>query len=114
MTLLNLLRIVLCIASITLVAHESPWWWIAVAPWLTICIFGIILTVPVIIIIGMGAGAAQADWMSDEFIYTLIFVTPTTLALFWHSFFMPRLRRYFSDETPAPDDPTPDPYGHTP
>ena len=78
---LNLLRIALCAASITLAAYESPFWWVAVAPWAVLCSFGIIMTVPIIFIIGMGAGAAQADWMSDEFIVTLIFITPTMLTI---------------------------------
>ena len=96
MTRLNILRILLCIASITLATYDSPFWWVAVAPWAVLCLVGIILTIPIVFIIGMGAGAAQADWMSDEFIFTLVFITPTALSLFWHSLIKPKLKSIIS------------------
>lgn len=42
---------------------------------------GILATLPIVVVMGIGAGAAQADWMSDEFIMGLVFVTPTILAM---------------------------------
>lgn len=50
-------------------------------PWAILCILGIVGTIPAIFVIGIGAGAAQADRMSDEFIIGLVFVTPTVLAI---------------------------------
>lgn len=60
---------------------ESSMWWIAAIPWAAVCIVGIIATIPIVALIGIGAGAAQADWMSDGFIIGLLIVTPTTLSL---------------------------------
>jgi membrane protein DedA with SNARE-associated domain len=77
----QVLRVVTCAASFVLVYCESSYWWIAVVPWVIFNIIGIVLSIPLIIIIGIGAGAAQADWMSDEFICVLIFVVPTVLAV---------------------------------
>jgi NADH:ubiquinone oxidoreductase subunit K len=79
--ILHILRVATCAASIALVYSESPFWWIAVTPWAMLNIIGIALSLPLILLIGMGAGAAQADWMSDEFIYTLIFIAPTAFAV---------------------------------
>ena len=79
---LQVLRVLLCCLSIALVIAESRFWWIGVAPWVVLCVHGIILTIPVVFLIGMGAGAAQADWMSDGFIFTLLFVLPTIFSMF--------------------------------
>ena len=79
--ILQVLRIVSCTVSFVLVYTESPYCWIAVVPWAILNIIGIALALPLILIIGMGAGAAQADWMSDEFIYILVFILPTVLAV---------------------------------
>ncbi|MBG7608848.1 MAG: hypothetical protein IZT59_12590 [Verrucomicrobia bacterium] len=57
----QILRLITGIASVTLAALESPFWWVAVIPWVLLCILGIIATLPVVFVIGVGAGAAQAD-----------------------------------------------------
>ena len=77
----HVLRLVTGGASVALMEHESAFWWVAVIPWLFLCILGIMATIPLFFFIGAGAGAAQADWMSDEFIIGLVFVLPTFLAV---------------------------------
>lgn len=77
----QILRLIAGVASVALIEYESPFWWVGVVPWVFLCIFGILTTLPVIFVMGIGAGAAQADWMSDEFIIGLVFVTPTILAI---------------------------------
>ena len=77
----QILRLITGGASVALCAYDSPFWWVAVIPWFCLCIFGFLATLPIFIVIGIGAGAAQADWMSDEFIIGLVFVTPTILAM---------------------------------
>jgi hypothetical protein len=79
--ILQILRVTTCAASIALVSSDSPHWWIAVVPWAMLNIVGIALSLPLVLLVGIGAGAAQADWMSDEFIYTLIFIAPTAFAV---------------------------------
>lgn len=76
-----ILRLLTGSVSVLLVSIDSPLWWLAVVPWAVLCIFGIVATIPALIVIGIGAGAAQADWMSDSFIIGLVFVTPTVLAI---------------------------------
>lgn len=75
------LRLLTGSATVFLVANESPIWWVGVIPWAVLCVFGIFATVPLVCLVGMGAGAAQADWMSDAFLWGLLFVTPTLLAI---------------------------------
>ncbi len=77
----QLLRVLAGIVAVFLVSIESPLWWIAVIPWAILCIFGIVATIPAIFVIGIGAGGAQADWMSDAFIIGLVFVGSTVLAI---------------------------------
>lgn len=77
----QVLRVVLGITLTVLVSMESSMWWLAAIPWAVVCMFGIIATIPIVALIGFGAGAAQADWMSDGFIIGLVIVTPTTLSL---------------------------------
>lgn len=79
--------------SVLLVAFESSLWWIAVIPWAMLCIFGILATIPALFVVGIGAGAAQADWMSDAFVIGLLFVTPTMLAVAISEFFRRRGQR---------------------
>lgn len=61
------------------------WWWVAAVPWAILCWLGITLAIPLwilaIIAIGISAGGAQADWMSDGFVIGLAIVTPTILAM---------------------------------
>lgn len=68
----QLLRLLLGTALTVLAAYESPLWWIVAIPWAILCVFGILATVPLLIPIRIGAGAAQADWMSDGFIIGLV------------------------------------------
>jgi uncharacterized membrane protein YcjF (UPF0283 family) len=80
-TKIQILRVIAGIASVLIVAVDSPLWWIAIIPWAILCILGIIATLPIFLLIGIGAGAAQADWMSDGFIIVVCFVIPTFLAI---------------------------------
>jgi hypothetical protein len=68
---------------LTIMAFSKEWalWWIPGIPWIIVSILGILLTLPLAFVISIGAGCAQADWMSDAFIITLCFVIPTTLAV---------------------------------
>ena len=50
-------------------------------PWAILCALGLLAAIPVVFAIGIGAGAAQADWMSDGFVIGLVFVLPTILAI---------------------------------
>jgi ABC-type uncharacterized transport system permease subunit len=77
----QILRLILGTASVVLAANDSQYWWVAVFPWMLICILGIIATIPILFIVGIGAGATQVDWMSDEFIWGLVLVTPTVLSV---------------------------------
>lgn len=65
-------------------------WWIAGVPWIILCIFGMVSTLPLILVIFGMAGGAQADWMSDGEATILFFVVPTAMAIFisecWRSF----------------------------
>jgi hypothetical protein len=89
----QLLRLLTGTVSVLLVMVESPLWWMAVIPWAVLCVFGIIATIPALIVIGIGAGAAQADWMSDAFIIGLVFLMPTILAVAIAEFFSWRGQR---------------------
>ena len=104
---LNLLRIILCIASIALISNDSSWWWLAVGPWVTFCVFGIVLIIPIFFLIGTWAGAAQADWMSDNFIFTLVFIIPTVLSILFDALIKYWANRFFNRETLALEDPEP-------
>lgn len=77
----QLIRVFLGVLLAVLVSFESPLWWIAAAPWAALCFLGLIATLPIVLVIGIGAGTAQADWMSDTFAIGLVIVTPTTLAV---------------------------------
>ncbi len=77
----QLLRILTATVAVLLVSIESPLWWVAVIPWAILCIFGIVGSIPAILVVGVGAAAAQADWMGDAFVIGLLFVTPTVLAI---------------------------------
>ena len=66
---------------VILIVKDSPYWWFAAIPWVILCIFGILATLPLFVFVGINAGGAQADWMSDEFIIGLVFVIPTILAI---------------------------------
>jgi len=75
------IQISLGIVTVASMALEWEMWWVPCIGWAAFSIVGILLTLPLIIVIGIGAGAAQADWMSDKFIFTLCFVIPTILAV---------------------------------
>ena len=77
----QILRVVLGVALAIMAAMESSFWWGPAIPWAVLCSMGLLLTIPVVLVIGIGAGAAQADWMSDGFIIGLVIVTPTVLAV---------------------------------
>ena len=66
---------------VILIVKDSPYWWFAAIPWMILCIFGILATVPLFVLVGITAGGTHADWMSDEFIIGLVFVIPTILAI---------------------------------
>ncbi|MCH7229209.1 hypothetical protein, partial [Haloferula sp. A504] len=77
----QILRVTLGIALAILASMESSFWWLPAIPWAVLCAMGLLLTIPIVFVIGIGAGAAQADWMSDGFIIGLVIVTPTVLAV---------------------------------
>ena len=91
------LRVLTGMASVVLFSMESPIWWLAVLPWAVLCILGILMTLPLVMLIGIGAGAAQADWMSDGFIIGLNFVCPTVFALI----IAETIKRYWTRRTGA-------------
>ena len=66
---------------VILIVKDSPYWWFVAIPWMILCIFGVLATLPLFVLVGINAGGAQADWMSDEFIIGLVFVIPTILAI---------------------------------
>lgn len=49
--------------------------------WLVLCMAGVLLMISVLLVIGVGAGAAQADWMSDGFVVVVFFVMPTVVSV---------------------------------
>jgi hypothetical protein len=100
-TVCQILRAITGGSSVALLAHESSFCWIAVIPWLFLCLWGIIATLPVVFVIGFLAGAAQADWMSDEFMFGLFFATPTILAIAIAEYVKRRERR-MSDASSKP------------
>ena len=77
----QILRVVLGITLAIMASLESSLWWVPAIPWAVLCSLGLLLTIPIVFVIGIGAGAAQADWMSDGFIIGLVIVTPTILAM---------------------------------
>ena len=79
--IISLAQVALGALTIVAVLAESFLWWLPGVPWIIISIIGIVLTIPLFIVIGIGAGCAQADWMSDGFIITLCFIIPTSLAV---------------------------------
>ena len=86
--IIQILRVATCVLTLVLVQNELSLWWVAAIPWAVLNIVGILLSIPILLIIGAGAGAAQADWMSDEFIFTVLFIIPTVLAISASSLFM--------------------------
>lgn len=89
------LKAVFCLALILMLCFEErvpESLVIAVAIcWAALCIVGIILTLPLFFVIGMGAGAAQADWMSDGFVIVVIIILPTGLSILWSVFLKKRI-----------------------
>lgn len=79
--MLTLAQISLGILTAMAFSRGWPVWWIPGVPWIIVSILGILLTLPFFFVIGIGAGGAQADWMSDTFIIYLCFVIPTTIAV---------------------------------
>jgi len=79
--IISLAQVTLGVLTALAVSTDISLWWVPGIPWMIISIIGIVLTIPLVMIIGMGAGCAQADWMSDGFIITLCFVIPTTLSV---------------------------------
>lgn len=73
-------RIVLCVGTILLLEYSPELWWIMGVPWIVMTIFGILATIPLLMVIGMIAGGAQADWMSDAFVIVLLLIAPTVMA----------------------------------
>ncbi len=71
------------LGTITVVSMVLEWemWWLPCIGWAAFSVVGILLTLPLFLVIGIGAGGAQADWMSDQYIFTLCFVIPTILAV---------------------------------
>jgi hypothetical protein len=61
----QILRVVLGVALAIVASMESIFWWVPAIPWAVLCSMGLLLTIPIVLVIGIGAGAAQADWMSD-------------------------------------------------
>ena len=92
----NTARIILLICMIIATYTECSLWWIVAIPWAISCIVGIFITLPFIALIGIMAGAAQADWMSDEFVIFVFFIIPTALSFVGEKF----LGRMFSKKKP--------------
>ena len=78
---LQVSRVLLCAGTITAIANDYDYWRIFAILWAITCLFGILMTVPVFIVMGIGTGPAQADWMSDQFVYIVFIILPTLLAL---------------------------------
>ena len=62
----QILRVVLGITLAIMASLESPLWWVPAIPWAVLCSLGLLLTIPIVLVIGIGAGATQADWMSER------------------------------------------------
>jgi|688.fasta_scaffold814899_2 cell division protein FtsW (lipid II flippase) len=77
----QIFRLLTGASIVILIVKDSPYWWFAAIPWVILCIFGILATLPLFVFVGINAGGAQADWMSGGFIIGLVFVTPTILAI---------------------------------
>jgi len=77
----QILRVILGVALAITVSMELAFWWVPAIPWAVVCSMGLLLAVPIVLVIGIGAGAAQADWMSDGFIICLVIGMPTVLAV---------------------------------
>jgi hypothetical protein len=77
----QILRVVLGITLAIMASLESSLWWVPAIPWAVVCALGLLLIIPIVFVVGIGAGAAQADWMSDGFIIGLVIMTPTVLAV---------------------------------
>ncbi len=78
---LNIARLLLMTATAmtSLFAWDSVW--IPAIPWAICCFYGVVLAAPIVLGVGMLSAGAQADWMSDEFMVTLLFVLPTVLSM---------------------------------
>ena len=84
--LLQSLRVLLALALIP-VAEAFPNCWAApLAVWAILNFIGLLLLIPVIVVIGLGAGAAQADWMSDGFVFVVCIAFPTLAACSFSEF----------------------------
>lgn len=97
--LTNIARLALMVSLIIAINYDWSLWWVLGVPWVILCLAGIILTIPFFLVIGLAAGAAQADWMSDSFIIMLAFVTPTGLSIFAHSAYKRFVSRNPKDES---------------
>lgn len=79
------LRIAMVPVSIGVATLWPGFWWVPCLPWALLNILGIVATIPQLIpllfVIGLSAGTAQADWMSDGFVYSVCFVLPTAISI---------------------------------
>ena len=84
--IISVIQLLLCICTIWAIETESSFVWLPTIPWLILNFFGIILTLPILFLLGLGIGAAQADWMPDEFIFIVLFIIPTGVSIAFNYF----------------------------
>ena len=91
---LNFWRVASALVLIVLVSSNSPLWWIAAIPWLTLNLVGLLAIAAAFV--GRAAispGSAQADWMSDQIVIITLFAIPTALSVAASLLFRRYLRR---------------------
>ncbi|BCX49038.1 hypothetical protein HAHE_29460 [Haloferula helveola] len=60
-------------------------WALPLVIWATLNFAGLLVLLPILFIIGLGAGAAQADWMSDSFEFIVFIAIPTAASIIFAS-----------------------------
>ena len=78
---LQIIRLILGVALLTMVYLDSAWWWIPAIPWFVLCTLGLLLSILIVPLIAYGVMAVEADWASDEFLSFIAVTTPTVLSM---------------------------------
>ena len=91
---LNFWRMASALVLIVLVSSNSPLWWIAAIPWLTLNLVGLLaIAAAFVVLAAISPGSAQADWMNDQIVIITLFAIPTALSVAASLLFRRYLRR---------------------
>ena len=91
---LNFWRVASALVLIVLVSSNSPLWWIAAIPSLTLNLVGLLaIAAAFVVLAAVSPVSAQADWMSDQIVIITLFAIPTALSVAASRLFRRYLRR---------------------